>query len=245
MYFPILLCHTSMHCLCIFLRCPLAPSLRPSWWLPCHQNGSPLILLSLGKRKKVRQSKVKWIGGLFPYGDIALSQELLQGQCVVSIVALKQPGFILAQLSFSSRSLSEAFAAGSFCRRAMHEARTYNGRCPSYWRTWSNCLWLLTWTVLLLSALASLKTSTDCSDVLLSGRTHKSMSHHPWWFYEASLNIYRCLPPDKIWHKVFFYNESFRGVGGRAEAKKQVWFSLKTLYDVLTHLHTELLQIII
>ena len=57
--------------------------------------------LQLGKKKKVTQSKIMWTERLFPCGDVFLGLELPVAQGILSrcIVMVKQPWFVLPQLS--------------------------------------------------------------------------------------------------------------------------------------------------
>ena len=100
--------------------------------------------LELGKKKKVTQSKIRWIGRLFQYGDVLLGQELPDAQGVVirCIVVVKQPRFILPQLLSSLLAhWAKQNAAGSLCKLADWSsgpvARTHWGRCLWHRRKWS------------------------------------------------------------------------------------------------------------
>lgn len=55
--------------------------------------------LEQGEKKNVTQSKIRWIGRLFQYGDVLLSREQSDVQGTVSrcIVVVKQPQFVLPQ----------------------------------------------------------------------------------------------------------------------------------------------------
>ena len=68
---------------------------------PSTETGSLGDPLELGENKKVTRSKIGLIGRLFQYGDVLLGQELPDAQGVVSrcIVVVKQPRFVLPQLS--------------------------------------------------------------------------------------------------------------------------------------------------
>ena len=68
-----LLCHSSLH---YWKDSSGIPSLEPSWWPPCLQNRSLLWSSSAWKKGKVTRNNIRWIGGLFFYSDIPISQEL-------------------------------------------------------------------------------------------------------------------------------------------------------------------------
>ena len=69
---------------------------------------------------------------------------------------------------------------------------------PLHWRTWSTRLWLLTLTVLLLSALATSETSINFSGTWFLGHTQKFMSHHQTpliiCLHYFNLDVYDLLP---------------------------------------------------
>ena len=146
--------------------------------------------IELGEKNKVARSKIRWIGRLFQYGDVLLRQELPDAQGIVSrcIVVVKQPRFVLPQLSSLLAHWAnpqDLFVTLLIDRLALWQELTVVD--ASHQRTWSTWLWLLILTILLSSASVTSETSTDSSGAWFPDRTQKSMSHHQWRLYKASL----------------------------------------------------------
>ena len=169
--------------------------------------------LELGEKKKVTQSKVRWIGRLFQHINV-LSQELPDAQGIVSrcIVVVKQPQFALPQLSSLlvhwAKEMPQDLSVDLLIDHLdlWQELTVDDNSHTEEWLTW---LWRLTLNVLLSLASATSDSSTESSGAWFLGCTKKLMSHHQWL------------------------------------SSKQVWFILKMLNDVLTHMHALLLLIII
>ena len=198
MHFSILLCHAhaSMHCwkdssgmLLSSIVTALLMTSTPSKWVP--KMGS----LELREKKRVTRSKIRWIRRLFQYGDVLLGQELPDAQGVVSrcIVVVKQPRFVLPQLSsllahWAKQKLQDLFVDLLTDRLALWQKLTVDDASDieehdqhdfDFWFWLSSCL--------LSSASATSETSSDSSGARFPGRTQKSVSHQQWWHYEASL----------------------------------------------------------
>ena len=210
MHFSVLFCHASMHCwkdssgmLLSSVITALLMASTPSKWVPL------VIPLSLGKRNNIR-----WIGRLFPYGDVLLGQELWAGHCEQVHCRGEAATICPATTHVSSRALSEAKGAGSLCRLADWlsgpVARTH---CRRY-----------------------------ASDI-----EEYDQHDFDFWFWLSCF-----LRPRQCWRVVTL---TALALGFRVvlrnpcliisvDSTKQVWFSLKTLDDVLTHLHAVLLIII-
>ena len=177
MHFSILLCHASMHCWKDSSGMPLSSVITcsPLEGLHTFKTGPLDDPHELGEKKRVTRSKIRWTGRLLQYGNVLLGQELPDAQGIVSrgIVVVKQPQFVLPQLSYS-HTLSKAKAAGSLCRLADWSsgpvARTH---CGILWhrRMWSTWLWLLILTVLLSLASAMSETSADSCGIWFPGHT--------------------------------------------------------------------------
>ena len=130
----------------ILLGCTSAPSLWPYWWPSCLQNESPWSSSWAWGKEKIKQSKIRWIGWLFQCCDIPTGQELSEAQSIVSIGVVKQPQFILPQLSVSSCALSKAYTAGYPCRLVDWSsgpvARACCGQYPLHQSTLSTSVFL-------------------------------------------------------------------------------------------------------
>ena len=177
MHFLILLCRASIHFWKDSSRMPFNTIVTGLLIASMPSNRVLLMIpLSLRKRKKVTLSKIRWIGRLFQYSNVFLSQELSDALSIVSrcIILVKQLWFSWPQLS-SLLALNKAYVTRSPYKLADWlsgpVARTDCEWCPLTSKNVIN----MTLTVLLSSASAMLETSTACYD--------------PWflvWFYGIS-----------------------------------------------------------
>ena len=206
MHFSIPLCHTSMHCWKYSSGMPLGSIVTALLMASRLSKQVPLMIpMSLGKRKKVTRSKIRWIGRLFQYG-----QELPDAQGNVSrcSVVVKQSGFVLPQLSsllahWAMQKLQDLFVDLQVDRLALWQELTVD----------------------------------DASDI-----EEHDQHDSDFWFWLSCFPLHCPLTALALGFWVIIKNPC---LVTSDDSMKQAWFSLKTLNDVLTHLHAALLLVFI
>ena len=184
MHFSILLCHTSMHYWKDSSGMPFSSLLHPFWRSPCLQYGFPWWPpWAWGKEKSyMEQGQVN--REAVPARRFSFRSRTVGGSGHCEQVHCRSEAATIcpATTLVSSQALSEANTAGFVCRLADWLSgpvvRTQSGRCLSHRRMWSTWLWILTLTILLSLASATLDSSTESSGALFLSRTEKPTSHH-------------------------------------------------------------------
>ena len=202
----------------ILLGCPSAPSSWPSWWPPRLQNRSPWWSPWAKGKEKSHTEQDQVNREVVPVRRCSSwpGTAGCSGRCEQVHCRGEAATICPAATLLSSRALSEAKAAGSLCRLA----------------DWSS---------------GPVARTTHCwSRSSMTSKNVINMTYDFWFWLSCFVRHqrHRRLPLTAL---AFGFRVVLKNpcLISSDDSMKQVWFSLKTLSDVLTHLHAALRLIII
>ena len=216
MHFSIILCHTSMHCWKDSSGMPLSSVVTALLMASTPSKWVPLMIpLSLGKRRKSHGAR-----------------------------SCEQGGFSSTVMFFSARNcrMLRALWAGALSWWSSHDLSCHNSRLFSRTdrsksrRISLQTCWLIVWPCGKNSLWTMPLTSQNVNNMTLTFDFDCLDFFRPRWGRRLPLTALALGFQVELKNSCLITSD---------DSTKQVWFSLKTLHDVLTHLQAALLLIII